>query len=201
MNYFPVGKGGKIKVDGEEISLDKIELLCYSSMDEELLNFSYAYSWVTPAVLNDELYVMCYKYSDTSRKDFYKLQGGAWVTKSHTPYYYDQGAMVEYNNELHLLGGQSVEREHYKFDGNLWTKLDDIPFSFYRGSCVVYDGEIHLLKAYNHYKWNPTDGWVNVGNMPRAIAGAVVFCNGIHIFGDNKQYRLNVKRYAITQKK
>lgn len=116
---------------------------------------------------------------------------------------------VEYNGKLHFFGslddGNNYRGVHTDFDGTTWTEHDEseLPkdkknnyLSFGHTRAVVLDNEIHVLGCYFqsnkskikhslHYKWNPTNGWTKVGNMPYNCidSDAIVFENQIHLFG------------------
>ena len=66
----------------------------------------------------------------------------------------------------------------------------ELPYDFNYGKAVVYDGEIHIIggiTAYRkHYKYNETDGWVEVSSLPRSCDSGfnvVVYNEAIHVLG------------------
>ena len=106
-----------------------------------------------------------------------------------------KGAVVVYNNEIHILGqfGTGSEcTEHYKFDGSSWSEVSALPYSFDNGAAVVYNNEIHILGSYTsncgtkHYKFDGSS-WSEVSTLPYSFnsGAAVVYNNEIHILGGN----------------
>ena len=115
---------------------------------------------------------------------------------------------VEYDGKLHFFGssgnGNIYKGVHTDFDGTTWTEHSEYELpksknkylSFGNSRAVVLNNEIHVLGCYFqtdkakvkhslHYKWNPTNGWTKVGNMPYDCidSDVIVFENQIHLFG------------------
>ncbi len=115
------------------------------------------------------------------------------------PYEFINGSAVIYNDEIHILGGQtSPYTQHYKWDGGSWILVSTLPFNFYKASAVVFNNEIHILSSTNHYKWNGSS-WSSASTLPYNFyfGSAVVFNNEIHILGSEtsgcytKHYKWN----------
>jgi len=112
------------------------------------------------------------------------------------PYYFQSGAAVVLNNEIHLLGGYDSyvndgnnRTTHYKYDGSTWASLGALPYEFYYGAAVVLNDEIHLLggkdnNTTKHYKYDGST-WTSVNTLPYDFSSgsAVVLNDEIHLFG------------------
>lgn len=115
---------------------------------------------------------------------------------SDLPYAFANGSLVEYEGELHILGGSgsSSQTKHYKLnkDTRLWESVSTLSYSHSSGSAVVYRGEIHLLGGVSglnqHWKLNKTSGkWEQLDNLPYNFSkgDAVVKDDCIHLLGSD----------------
>lgn len=118
-----------------------------------------------------------------------------WTQSVSIPYDFYGGAIVVYNNKIHILGGSSRKSNHYSFDGVSWVSEGSLPYDFYYGNAVVYDNKIHLLGSGNnspntkryHYSWDGTS-WSAETSIPFEFhsGNAVVYNNKIHVMGGTK---------------
>ena len=155
-------------------------------------------------VLNEDIYI---PFGGNNKIFKYSGSTNTWTTISSTfPYQNSQGSTIVYNNQIHILGGNtgSGNYYHYKWNGSTWTSVSTLPYSFYDGSVVKLNGVIHILggnsTATKHYKWNGSS-WVSVSTLPFDFyaGSAVVLYKAIHILGGiaepNSAYGLNVTIY------
>ena len=126
------------------------------------------------------------------------------ITEATLPYNPYSSAAVLFNNEMHILSGDSDSdgdhrKKHYKFDGSAWKSVSTLPF--YARSCnaVVCNGEIHILgstsgEGKRHYKWNGSS-WTSVSTLPFSHeTGSAVVLNGeIHILGGKNSFTAHYK--------
>ena len=104
------------------------------------------------------------------------------------------GCIVEYNGNIHVLGGSINKNKHYVYDGKKNViQLIDIPYNFYGGTTVVYDNKIHLIGGYEsetyHYSWNG-ESWTRESTLPLPYiegSNAIVYNNYIHILHEFSQ--------------
>ena len=131
--------------------------------------------------------------------------GGEWTSVSTLPYSFYRGCAIVYDNEIHILGGYTINNDnelikHYKWNGSTWTNVSTLPYNFYYGSVVVYNNEIHILGGYNngtkHYKWDGST-WTSV-NLPYKFhqGSAVIYNEEIHILG---RYNNFTNHYIINK--
>ena len=173
---------------------------------EELTGFSQALSGsgVPYVFYKDEIYLLSW-HNGSYYVNYYtkwnKTDG--WLsTALSTPQNFGLGKGVVYEDEIHALGGynginSTVQRYHYKLDKetNTWVNVSTLPFeNMY--IALVYRNEIHILGEYNHYKWNKTDGWIKLANVPFYISGGgykgVVYNDKIIVkYGSNVEYYYN----------
>lgn len=123
----------------------------------------------------------------------------AYTPVSTIPYNAKECSVVVYNNEIHILGGNSNETKHYKWDGESWTEVSTLPYSFRgRYKAVVFNNEIHILghsssQYQYHYKWNG-NSWTSVSTLPEHLSKGfvVVYRNEIYALVYNgKMYKWN----------
>ena len=131
------------------------------------------------------------------------------VSVSTLPYDFRCGGAVIYNNEIHILGGDSNKTKHYKYDGSTWINVSTLPYEFNYGSAVVYNNEIHILGSDDnpdkHYKYDGST-WTEVSTLPYNFHynPAVVFNNEIHILGSydsnciTNHYMIQATHYVIV---
>lgn len=110
-----------------------------------------------------------------------------YIKAVNTPYSCEACSIIEYKNELHMLGGtrSGVENYHYKWSGTSWTRVSTIPYYFSHGTTIVYNNEIHILGGTTlHYKWNGSS-WTSVSTIPYQFRGGstVLYNNDIHAIG------------------
>lgn len=202
MNYYPVGKSGKIKVDGEEVSLKKLDFIPMLTGIGYRLD-DYLTMSAPPAasvVYKNEIHLL--GGGNTTKRHFgIDVKTGEYKSYANLPFEFDIGSAVVLNDEIHLLGSNHEPTKHYKWDGETWTEVSTIPFNVYYSVAVVLNGEIHLIGGANnsnvHYKW---DGgtWTQVGTAPWGYVGdkAAVVINGeIHLLAsygnDGYHYKWN----------
>ena len=111
------------------------------------------------------------------------------------PYNTAYSKSVEYQDEIHILGGNGNKVGHYRLDknSNEWVKLNDLPYDFTNGITVIYQDEIHILSSdantqyYSyHYKWNSTtDTWASASTLPNSMCWTTgtVYLDRIYITG------------------
>ena len=99
------------------------------------------------------------------------------------PYIFSYLSVVIYEDELHVLGGNSTTNTyHIKWDGTQWVTVSTLPIGN-DGCAVVYDGEIHLFSDTSHYGWDGTQ-W-NTYTLPNVNMknGHCVVNGNLHILG------------------
>ena len=131
------------------------------------------------------------------------------IETSVLPYKFSNGSAVVYNNEIHILGGNSYSdsTKHYKYDGTSWTEVSTLPYNFCWGGAVVYNNEIHILGGNSdsdntkHYKYDGIS-WTEVSTLPYEFSNGsvVIYNNEIHILGGSYDdiYRYNHYKYDGT---
>ena len=98
-----------------------------------------------------------------------------------------------YNNEIHILGGNTYPTRHYKWNGSSWVSVSTLPFSCYENSAVVFKGCIYVIHGVAIYKFNGSS-WTQVLTLEGApiyksdISNMVVFNDKIHIFDIYNNY-------------
>jgi hypothetical protein len=112
-----------------------------------------------------------------------------------------------YNNEIHIIGSDSVATNHYKWNGAEWVSVSTLPYGFYQGDVAVYNNEIHIMGGYesrtNHYKWTGTE-WVSVSTLPYQfnLGETVIYDDVLYIMGGSKYpsyfYKLNTDHPKAT---
>ena len=139
-------------------------------------------------------------YYDRIKNNVSDLKLTGWYTYDSDentmkpPIYAVRSSGVIYDNEIHILGGNSIPNAHYKWSKKTktWIESMSIPYSFNGGEAVVLNGEIHTMgsvlgQARFHYKWNGST-WEKVSTLPYDFSyGSAVVLNGvIHILGGEK---------------
>lgn len=118
--------------------------------------------------------------------------GVASETLTQLPVDFNNGSVVLYRGEIHILGGE-IGYYHRKWTGSSWVEVSTLPFDFEDGAAVVWNDEIHIIggigddgASQKHYKWNGSS-WSNVSTLPYSIirGKAVVYNNEIHILGSS----------------
>ena len=104
------------------------------------------------------------------------------------PYSTSYRVLIEYNDEIHLIGGSGTQTKHYSWSYyHDWEEVDTAP-SCNNGFAVVYHDKIHLFSGQNHYTYDETDGWLTASdtlpNVNETIGKAVVFNDKIYVFRD-----------------
>lgn len=126
--------------------------------------------------------------------EHYEWDGAEWTQCGALPISCVNSTGVEYNGEIHLLGGKfsSGHRDcHWKWSTASWVE-SEIPnwTSHTRGvnsHLVVWNNELYSLNdawANKLRKWNG-DSWEDICDLPYAFNGgtAVVYNNEIHMLG------------------
>ena len=197
---LPNRSGVSITIDGEKVKenlnlkTENINILCNNLIYDNYYIIKHA------VVHNNAIHIVGFGNTDSSSvylKTHYKWDGSTWQNVSELPYKIQWGRVVVYNNEIHILGGNSAD--HYKWNGSKWVSVSTLPYNFSKGGAVIYNNEIHILGGENnsskHYKWNGSS-WTSVSNPPNFYGGnCLAYNNEIHIFGDylysNNHYKWN----------
>lgn len=123
-----------------------------------------------------------------------------YVSDSTLPISFYRQSNVVYKNEIHII----QSGKHYKWNGSAWVEVSILPESFDAGNAlaIVYNDEIHLIHNIGklHYKWNETDGWIEVSTLPYQTNGssAVVYNNEIHLIGGQQHPYTNHYKWNET---
>ena len=72
--------------------------------------------------------------------------------KNETPI----GAIVVYNNEIHILGSNRSLKNHYKYNGSSWVEVSTLPYDFTSGCAVVYNNENKIVQSISELKSGDT---------------------------------------------
>lgn len=115
--------------------------------------------------------------------------GFSYTDITTLPYNIESGAVLKFNNKIHLLGsyisGNSLK--HYSWNGTQWSEESELPYDFYNGAAVIYHDHIHILGSGNnqnyksHYYWDGIN-WNQSDPIPWD------FYNGSAVFYDDKIY-------------
>ena len=92
------------------------------------------------------------------------------------PYYFVDGEMLVYHDEIHILGGNSnTKNTHYKYDGSSWTLISTLPgnVSYYKSNTdkfFVYNDKICAINSSENilHEWDEENGWVSKGYCAEA---------------------------------
>jgi len=128
-----------------------------------------------------------------------------WSYVSEIPYRrfgFFKGSAVVYNNEIHIIGGESLNTNyypypyyHYKFDGTSWTNLGYLPIMFSSSSAITYNGYIYMFYGTSCYRYD-NSSWSYYGSIPDMYPASAVFdgdgmihllstsSSGTHYYGD-----------------
>lgn len=140
---------------------------------------------------------------------------GVWEKLTEAPYNHEEGYVIVYNNEIHILGGANAyngrpdyRRYHYSWNGTTWTNHGNLPFycvSYM--SAVVYNDKLYVMgvntsaSSYNNnevYSWNGTT-WTKETNGLFALneSNSVVYKGKIHVFGGPSGSYMSYYHYSF----
>lgn len=161
-------------------------------------------------VHNNRIYITGWKEGVNPNKNgfmsFYDGQG--WSNPIALPYRgAGEGAIIDYNNEIHLIGGYygtfntlHMLTTHKVYKNGSWTNAASYPINIGIPQMVVWNNEIHVVGGMHstdnwlatqcgyHYKFNGSS-WSYVSTLPQykvvgddANRKIVVWNNEIHVF-------------------
>lgn len=120
------------------------------------------------------------------------------IDTAGVPYRMDEAQIVVFNNEIHVLGGgtvntdQNAEKKHYKYDGLTWAEASTLPYSItIHKNVVTFNDKIHAFGLGTngdfHYIYDGS-AWTYVETQTRGFYGAspLVFNDEIHFLGGLK---------------
>lgn len=110
-----------------------------------------------------------------------------WTSLQALPYSFKNGAVIEMEDELDLLGGNYSQNGFYKFDGETWTQMGQLPVMFTGKRATKYNGKISILSE-NRYELDGTT-WETKEAPPFTATEALTVDGKINI--------LNAGRHAI----
>lgn len=110
-----------------------------------------------------------------------------WTSLQVLPYSFKNGAVIEMEDELDLLGGDYSQKGFYKFDGETWTQMGQLPVMFAGKRAIKYNGKISILSE-NRYELDGTT-WETKEAPPFTAIEALTVDGKINI--------LNAGRHAI----
>ncbi|HVO89210.1 MAG TPA: kelch repeat-containing protein [Casimicrobiaceae bacterium] len=133
----------------------------------------------------------------------YDIARNAWSEAAPLPAPRGGHALVVLEGRIHAFGGgnsQSTLADHDAYDPKLdrWTALAPLPRSEGSPAAVAFHDRIYLIGGRsgpadfgNVDIYDPrTDSWTSGPALePRGTAGAVVYCDAIHVFGGESQAR------------
>ena len=135
-------------------------------------------------VLNNEIHIVGVgDQQDSVTNKHYKWNGSSWTLVSTLPSVYtrfDDGDVVLYNNQIHILGGTRSQTLHYKWNGSSWASVSTLPYEYYAGCVEVLNGKIHMIGGYDstdggylkckyHHVWDGSS-WTRLQDSPFEIA-------------------------------
>jgi N-acetylneuraminic acid mutarotase len=137
----------------------------------------------------------------TSEVQVYDLQRHEWSTASPLPNPRGGHVAIVLDGKIHLLGGGnsvSTLADHSQYDPatDTWIELAPLPRAEGSPAAVVVDGKIYVIGGRSGtsdfgdvYIYDPaTDTWSTGPSIePRGTAGAVLYCDGIYLFGGESQ--------------
>ena len=128
------------------------------------------------------------------------------VLLSTLPYTLSFSMVIEFKDEIHLLGGNNNQAKHYKWNGSVWTEVSTLPYPFYQASAAVFQEELHILGSIaskshykKHYKWNGSV-WTEVSTLPincTSLNKAVGGEDAIRLFIDGYVYKWNGSEWTL----
>jgi N-acetylneuraminic acid mutarotase len=134
----------------------------------------------------------------------YDIASRTWSTAAPLPSPRGGHAAIVMDGRIHVLGGgnsQSTLADHDVYDPtvNRWTMLAPLPRSEGSPAVVVFMGKLYAIGGRSGHSdfgavdiYDPaTDKWsAGPAIPPRGTAGAVVYCNAIHLIGGESQARV-----------
>lgn len=159
-----------------------------------LNNTEYTVSGDT-VVFNNQIHIFC-----GTQHYIWNKTTDTWTKKNNVVQSeFNDGKVIVYKNQLHLLGGSATSQNHFVWDASsdTYTGVKSLPKCFSNGVAVLHDGEIHLFGAdddtYGHYKWNGTT-LTYVSKMPYPVSKTsdlyvVEYENEFHLLYSSLHYK------------
>lgn len=184
--------GGSIETDDNKYKIYRWN----GSEWTRVAEMSFSVYWARPVVYHDKLYVfgglgICGYFSSDG---VYTEVTPSYSGQLSSQKWYDLGAAVVYNDEIHLLGSRKFESntKHYKWNGSEWVSVSTLPYSDTSVAlvkAVVYRDKIWIFCSNSKvYTWDGSE-WVLAGSaqLPTGTLGnsILVIDDKIHIFGIN----------------
>lgn len=159
----------------------------------------------TASIMGNRLYVVGGFTADTNRPtdevQVYDLQTHQWNIANPLPNPRGGHVAVVLDEKIHLFGGGnsvSTIADHSEYDpsSNTWRELAPLPRAAGSPAGVVAEGKIYVIGGRSGnsdfgdvYIYDPeTDAWSTGPSIePRGTAGAIVYCDGIYLFGGESQ--------------
>jgi len=137
----------------------------------------------------------------TAEVQVYDLQRRQWTMASPLPNPRGGHAAVVLNAKIHIFGGGnsvSTIADHSEYDPikNTWRELAPLPRAEGSPAAVVAGGKIYVIGGRSGFSDfgdvyiydAETDTWSTGPSIePRGTAGAVLYCDGIYLFGGESQ--------------
>jgi N-acetylneuraminic acid mutarotase len=159
----------------------------------------------TASIVGNKLYVVggfaTVSNVPTDEVQVYDLETHQWSRASPLPSPRGGHVAVVLDDRIHVFGGGnsvSTLADHSEYDPRTdsWKDLAPLPRSEGSPAAVVVDGKIVVMGGRSGYSdfgevyiYDPaTDTWSDGPSIdPRGTAGAVVYCNGVYLFGGESQ--------------
>jgi hypothetical protein len=145
---------------------------------------------------------------------FYKWNGTDWIHLDTLNVNGDRASLVNYNGELHLLGGVRDDYRHIKWSGTEWVSVGSLPTSAPTCKAIVYGGKIHIFTQVSgsyveqsHYSYDGTSWTEEVAFDKDASFDVVVLddklyaiTNSIYLYREGQEWDEYLKTPAWCQK-
>ena len=159
----------------------------------------------TASIVGSQLFVMggftAVSNKPTDEVQVYDLKTQQWSLAGPLPNPRGGHVAVVLENRIHLFGGgnsASTLADHSEYDPatDTWRELAPLPRAEGSPAAVVADGKIYVIGGRSGnsdfgdvYIYDPTtDTWSEGPSIePRGTAGAVLYCDGIYLFGGESQ--------------
>lgn len=116
-------------------------------------------------ITNDEGYIeshlICPAFNMCGRHYLYDNQTGTIKFIDKLPYDFNGGALLSYNNEIHIIGGGATVPvnsksgfNHYKWAGGKWIGInDELPKTIKLENCTgfIYLDQMHIIGGSSYY--------------------------------------------------
>jgi len=134
----------------------------------------------------DKLHILARKYNGNKEVHWVWNEGeNAWFTDITHPADCLAYAIINYNNEVHFIGGY----KHYKWNDSTWTVVSTLPYEFISGVGVYYKNNIYIMggnsNSYDAFYRLDGTTWTSIGKIPRKIymSSGGVHAGKIHVLG------------------